>query len=163
MKVSIYIETDGGGMNRRYRTYAAIVEFILKNGDPVTRELRGTEAATGNRIMLVALVNALKLLNKPCVADIYMDSCPYVSENIKQKRMLEWASNDWRTTKGEETANRAEWEAMIKLLKMHRLSFPSPGKHSYSDRLQYDIRKLKECDMQCHQEQIDETKEDYSA
>lgn len=153
--VNIYIETDGGGAKKRYRTYAAIVEFITKNGEPVTRAACGTEKATGNRIMLLALAAALGILKKPCEVTVYMD-CPYVTENIRRGRMYEWQENGWKTIRGEPTANREEWEEITRLIKRHQLAFAAVNTHSYRDRLQYDIRKIKEQDLEWQQQKLEQ-------
>lgn len=153
-KVNIYIETDGGGKKMRYRTYAVIVEFITKSGDPMTREASGTEKATGNRIMLLALAAALEILTKPCEATVYMD-CPYVTEGIRRGRMYEWQANGWKTIRGEPIANCGEWKKIIRLIKGHKLTFAAAKAHSYRDRLQYDIRKLKEQGLEWQQQKLD--------
>ncbi len=92
--------------------------------------------------MLIALNSALCILTKPCEVTVYMD-CPYVTETIRKGRVYEWISNGWKTIKGEPIANREEWEKIVRLTERHELVFAAVKKHSYSDRLQYDIRKLK--------------------
>lgn len=141
-KVNVYIATDKSGVKNQHRAYVSIVEFITKSGEPLTREAYGVEKATGNRIMLIALNSALCILTKPCEVTVYMD-CPYVTETIRQGRVYEWISNGWKTIKGEPIANREEWEKIVRLTERHELVFAAVKKHSYSDRLQYDIRKLK--------------------
>lgn len=154
-KVNVYIETDGGGVKKQYRTYAAIVEFITKGGEPMTREVCGTENATGNSIMLLALAAALNILTKPCEVTIYMD-CPYVTESIRRGRMYEWLSNGWKTIRGEPVANCEEWKRIIKLIKRHELAFAAVKAHSYKARMQYDIRKIKEQGMDWQQEKLNQ-------
>ncbi len=142
LKVNVYIATDKSGVKNQHRAYASIVEFITKSGEPLTREAYGVEKATGNRIMLIALNSALCILTKPCEVTVYMN-CPYVTETIRKGRVYEWISNGWKTIKGEPIANREEWEKIVRLTERHELVFVAVKKHSYSDRLQYDIRKLK--------------------
>lgn len=152
-KVNIYIETDGGGVKKQYRTYAAIVEFITKDSKIMTREVCGTENATGNRIMLLALAAALNILTKPCEVTVYMD-CQYVTESIRRGRMQEWLSNGWKTIRGEPIANCEEWKKIIKLIKRHQIAFAAVKTHSYKDRLQYDIKKLKKQEIDWQQQEI---------
>lgn len=141
-KVNVYIATDKSGVKSQHRAYASIVEFITRSGEPLTREAYGVEKATGNRIMLVALITALCILTKPCEVTVYMD-CPYVTETIRKGRVYEWLSNGWKTIRGEPIANREEWEKIVRLIERHELAFAAAKKHAYTDRLQYDIKKLK--------------------
>lgn len=152
-KVNIYIETDGGGQKKQFRTYAAIVEYISQKGVPMTREAHGTEKATGNRISLLALIAALRILTKPCQATVYMDS-PYVVENIRQGRMYEWLAGGWKTIRGEPIKNCEEWEEIIRLIKRHELIFAAVKKHSYSSVMQNDIRKYKNQGIEYAQQEI---------
>lgn len=153
LKVNIYIETDGGDAKRRYRTYAAIVEFITKRNETVTREACGTENATLNRIMLLALTVSLRILNKPCKVTVYMD-CPYVTENIRQGRVYEWLACGWRTVRGEPVANREEWEKVIRLAERHELAFVTKKEHPYSGVLQDEIRRMKNGGMEYRQQTV---------
>ncbi len=153
LKVSIYIETDGSDAKKRYRTYAAIVEFITRRNETITREACGTENATLNRIMLTALVASLRILNKPCEITVHMD-CPYVTETIRQGRMYEWLACGWKTTRNEPVANREEWEKVIKLTEKHELVFATAREHSYSGVLRNEIRRLKDRGMEYSQQKI---------
>lgn len=153
LKVSIYIETDGNDAKKRYRTYAAIVEFVTKHNETITRGACGTENATLNRIMLLALTASLRILNKPCEVTVFMD-CPYVTETIRQGRMYEWLAGGWLTMRGEPVANREEWEKVTKLVKRHELIFAPVREHSYSGVLRNEIRKLKNQGMEYRQQAI---------
>lgn len=152
-KVNIYIETDSGGAKNQYRTYAAIIEFLTKSGEPVTRDVHGTEKATGNRIMLIALSASLGILTKPCEVTVYMD-CPYVTETIRLGRIYEWIAGGWKTIRGEPIKNREEWEKIVRLIEVHKLAFAAVNKHSYSDCLQYDIKRIKGQGMDWQQQEI---------
>lgn len=140
-KVNIYIETDAAGVRRQYRGYGVIVEFVRKNGEPETRDAYGTEEATGNQIMLMALIDSLKILKKPCAITIYMDN-KYVSENIRQGRIYEWFANGWKTVRNEPIANVEEWRELMGLIEGHDITFAYASKHAYKERLQYAINKM---------------------
>ncbi|MBE5877082.1 MAG: hypothetical protein E7290_09395 [Lachnospiraceae bacterium] len=141
--VNIYIETDTAEARRQYRGYGVIVEFLLKNGEPVTRDAYGLADATGNQIMLMALIDALKILTKPCNVIIYMDN-RYVSENIRLGHIYEWFANGWKTLRNEPIANAEEWRELMGLIEGHELAFAPTKEHSYKECLQYAIRKLKD-------------------
>lgn len=140
-KVNIYIGTDGKDQKARHRVFAAIVEFISKKGEPVTREASGKERATYNGIVLIAFAASLRILNKSCEVTVYAD-CPYLSGSIQSGRADEWARHGWKTIRGEPVANCLEWEKAHRLMKGHKIIF-APGKgHSYTEVLQYKVNKL---------------------
>lgn len=153
-KVNIYIETDAPGVKKQYRTYGVIVEFLLKNGQPETRDTYGTEEATANHIMLLALIDALEILTKPCDITIYMEN-KYVSESIRQGRQYEWLANGWKTVRNEPIANAEEWRRLIELLEGHEVTFAYAQTHSYKERLQYDIKKIRDQGTEWRQQRLD--------
>ena len=152
-KVNIYIETDTGGLRKQYRGYGAIVEFVLKNGDPETREAYGLEEATGNQIVMLALIEALKILTKPCSITVYVDN-KYLSENILRGRVYEWASNGWKTVRNEPIANMNEWKELISLLKGHEVKFANSKEHSYRKVMQSEIKKIKDQGIRWKQQRL---------
>lgn len=152
-KVNIYIETDGNDKRNRYRTYMAIVEFTTQKGRTETRDVHGTEKTTGNGINLIALNAALGILTKPCEATVYMD-CPYVTENIRYKEIYKWYYNGWKTIQDKPIANHEEWEKVIRFMERHELALAAVNTHSYKNRMQYDIKKLKGQGMDWQQQEI---------
>jgi ribonuclease HI len=93
-KVTIY--TDGacrgnpgpGGWGAVLMSGKHIKE--LKGGDPAT---------TNNRMELMAAIQALEALNKPCTVELHTDS-KYVQQGIKEWLQL-WKARGWKTmTKG---------------------------------------------------------------
>ncbi len=152
-KVNIYIETDGQDKRKRYRTFAAIVEFTTRHNKPVIRKTHGTENTTGNGIMLYALAASLRILTKPCEIKIYMD-CDYVSDNICSGRVYEWFSNGWKTLRGEPVRNREEWREVMGLLKGHDPVFTKEN-HEYKTELHNDIQDIKNRGMEYRQQTME--------
>ena len=72
---------------------------ILMSGKHV-KELKGGEpATTNNRMELMAAIQALEALNKPCTVELHTDS-KYVQQGISEWLAL-WKARGWRTmTKG---------------------------------------------------------------
>lgn len=153
-KVDIYIETDGRDKKERYRTYAAIVEFMTKSNETVTRQTHGMERASWEKIMLSAIISALNILTKPCKVTVHMAECRYVTETICQGRMYEWLANGWKTIRSEPIKYRGEWEEIIRLMKKHKITFAINNTHSYSNVMQGDIKKLKGQGMDWQQQEI---------
>ncbi|NBB14292.1 ribonuclease HI [Caulobacter sp. SLTY] len=72
---------------------------ILMSGKHV-KELKGGEpATTNNRMELMAAIQALEALTKPCTVELHTDS-KYVQQGISEWLAL-WKARGWRTmTKG---------------------------------------------------------------
>ena len=157
-KVNIYIETDLTGVKKQYRGYGAVVEFILHNGEPETREAYGLLEATGNQIMLIALNEALKHLGKPCEITVYMDN-KYVSENIRNGKMYEWRDNNWKTVRNEPIANMKEWQELIGLIGKHRVTFMSVKHHPYTNYIQNELKTMKNNGERWEQQRLSEEKD----
>lgn len=91
MEVSIYINAyHRGHLSKGKGTYGAVLEYILKNGDPYTIELFDkVQPATRNKAPLIACISALKRLTKSCNIKIYINS-HYITETINQGWYLSW-------------------------------------------------------------------------
>lgn len=152
-EVNIYIETDSNGVRKMYRGYGAIVEFILKDGSPETRDIYGCQEATGNQINLIALNDALQILTKPCDVTIYMNN-QYVSGSISTGRAEGWKNNGWQTIKGEYIANKEEWQQVMKLVNRHNIRFAKKDRHEYQKLLQSNIKNIRDKGIEWQQQRL---------
>ena len=142
-RVNIYIESNVKGFRRQSGWYGAVIEFIRRNGEPETRDIFEKMEATGNNIMLTALLESLKILNKECDVTVFMDS-DYVRKNIEQGTIRQWKMNGWKTAKNEPVANMQEWQQMEEQLQKHKLSFSYAKENKYRQWIQNEIRIRKD-------------------
>lgn len=94
---------------------------LLKYGAH-TKEIFGGEVnTTNNRMELLAVIEALKMLKRPCVVVVHTDS-QYV-----QKGMNEWIENwkrrNWRTANKKPVKNADLWQELDALAQQHQLSW----------------------------------------
>lgn len=95
---------------------------ILMAGGAV-KELCGGEASTtNNRMELLAVINGLKALNRPCEVDVYSDSA-YVVNAFQQNWIVNWQRNGWRNSAKAEVANVDLWKELLALTKTHKVNF----------------------------------------
>jgi ribonuclease HI len=72
---------------------------VLMSGKHVKELKGGDPATTNNRMELMAAIQALEALNKPCTVELHTDS-KYVQQGIKEWLQL-WKARGWKTmTKG---------------------------------------------------------------
>ncbi|KYP82077.1 ribonuclease HI [Ferroacidibacillus organovorans] len=109
---------------------------ILVNGAK-ERELSGGEAETTNqRMEILAAVEGLKALKKPCEVALHSDSA-YLINCINEKWYVKWRKNGWVNSKKEAVKNRDLWEQLLPLLDVHHVTFVKVKGHSghaYNER-----------------------------
>lgn len=91
---------------------------LLRHGSH-ERELSGGESdTTNNRMELLAVINGLEALRKPCTVAVTTDS-QYVMKGV-QEWMSRWIAKGWRTAGGDPVKNRDLWERMNAALNGHQ-------------------------------------------
>lgn len=88
----------------------------------ITKELSGGEKhTTNNRMELMAVIESLRSLTRPCSVVVTTDS-QYVV-----KGMTEWISGwqrrGWQNSKKEPVVNRDLWEALLQAAKPHVITW----------------------------------------
>jgi ribonuclease HI len=94
---------------------------ILKYGDQ-TKEISGCDPeTTNNRMEMMAVIQGLRSLKRPCTVRVVTDS------NYLVKGMTEWVPkwvrNNWINSKKEPVLNRDLWEKLLELCNVHRIEW----------------------------------------
>ena len=93
------------------------------------RELSGGETpTTNNRMELMAAIEALKALKKPCHVQLYTDS-NYVRDGIT-KWIHGWRRNGWKTSDRKPVKNAELWQALVNACAPHRIDWHWVKGHS---------------------------------
>ena len=86
------------------------------------RELSGGESpTTNNRMELMAAIEALRALKRPCHVQLYTDSV-YVRDGIT-KWIHGWRRNGWRTADKKPVKNAELWQALLEATAPHRIDW----------------------------------------
>jgi len=86
------------------------------------REISGGEAlTTNNRMELMAAIEALKALKKPCRVQLWTDS-NYVRDGIT-KWIHAWRRNGWKTSDKKPVKNAELWQALLDACAPHRIEW----------------------------------------
>ena len=118
-RVNIYITTSIRGPARKNGGYGYVIEFIKKDGSPITRSGVGYEIkATENKLVLMALKAALKRLTKSCSALVFT-KCEYILSSYKNEWISEWKKNDWTNARGVKLSNWELWRDISELSTLH--------------------------------------------
>ena len=93
------------------------------------RELSGGESpSTNNRMELMAAIEALNALKKPCRVSLTTDS-NYVRDGIT-KWIHGWRRNGWKTSDRKPVKNAELWQALLDACSPHRVDWHWVKGHS---------------------------------
>ncbi len=86
------------------------------------KELSGGEAeTTNNRMEMMAAIEGLKALTRPCTVHLHTDS-KYVMDGIT-KWIHGWQRNGWRTADKKPVKNADLWQALLAAAAPHRVDW----------------------------------------
>ncbi|MFA5490347.1 MAG: ribonuclease HI, partial [Candidimonas sp.] len=94
---------------------------LLRQGPHEKTVFGGEPDTTNNRMEIMSVIQALKLLKRPCKVIVHTDS-QYV-----QKGMSEWLDNwkrrGWRTADKKPVKNADLWQELDRLVQQHDVSW----------------------------------------
>lgn len=86
------------------------------------KELSGGEShTTNNRMELMAAIQALNALTRPCHVILTTDS-NYVKDGIT-KWVFGWQKNGWRTADKKPVKNADLWQALLEAVRTHKIDW----------------------------------------
>lgn len=94
---------------------------ILTYGEQEKSVFGGEPATTNNRMELKAAVEALTILKKKCLVDLYTDS-QYL-KNGMTTWIHNWRRNGWKNAEKKPIKNQDLWQLLDKLSQEHEVSW----------------------------------------
>jgi ribonuclease HI len=95
---------------------------VLRSEGGSERELSGGESpSTNNRMELMAAIEALKALKRPCRVSLTTDSV-YLRDGIT-RWIHGWRKNGWRTADRKPVKNAELWQALLDAAERHRIEW----------------------------------------
>ncbi len=102
---------------------------VLMRWNGHERELSGAEAqTTNNRMELLAAIEALEALKRPCTVILTTDS-QYVRKGITE-RMMNWKRNGWKTASRKPVKNADLWQRLDQAVARHQVRWDWVKGHS---------------------------------
>ena len=102
---------------------------ILMLGENRKEISGGSENTTNNIMELTAVIEALKILKRPCKVNVYSDSA-YVVNAFLQKWIYGWMKKGWKTPGGDPVKNKELWQELYGLTKIHEVTFNKVKGHA---------------------------------
>lgn len=120
-KVTIYTTTSTKKLKAEIGYYAAIVEYITRDG-PVSRPVVGFEKnTTYNRLVLQAIISGLCALNQPCEVTIHTDSA-FVRSQINREMPEKWRRSEWIKSDGDGVKYTDLWQQYLEAKGEHKIT-----------------------------------------
>lgn len=118
-KVIIY--TDGACLgNPGPGGWAAILTL---SGTAIRKELcGGFRKTTNNRMEILAAVEGLRALKKPCEVELYTDS-RYLCDAVRKNWLANWQKNSWLKSDKKPVRNPDLWKKLLTHMGAHQIRF----------------------------------------
>ena len=94
---------------------------VLQYGDSRKELSGGFRKTTNNRMELLAVIEGLHALNRPCEVTVFSDS-RYIVDAVNKGWAERWQASGWKRNKRERALNPDLWEKLLKLLNTHEVS-----------------------------------------
>ena len=108
---------------------------ILKYGQEI-REISGYEVeTTNNRMEMMAVIEALRQLKRPCEVTVITDS-QYVVKGMTEW-IQGWVKRNWLTSQKKPVLNKSLWKELLRLCKKHKIEWQwvkGHNGHPYNER-----------------------------
>ena len=101
---------------------------VIRAGAHAKEVSGGEPATTNNRMELMAAIEALRALTRPCRVDLYTDS-NYVRDGIT-KWIHGWRRNGWKTSDRKPVKNAELWQALVDAAARHEVEWHWVKGHS---------------------------------
>jgi len=123
-KPTVKIYTDGACANNPGAGgYGVILMYEDEKGILHKKEIsKGFKITTNNRMELLAVIDALSSLKKPCNIKLYSDS-KYVIDAINQKWLDGWILKNWKLNTKNPVKNIDLWKKFLEAKKDHEIEF----------------------------------------
>ena len=114
MRVIIYIKVECHG---NPAGHAEMIIYLTYKSN-VSKVKIVKEDVTKNAMCIIAVIEALKRLLKPCDVQIYLDS-DYVINAMTH--MHKWKANGWKRAGMREVKNKVLWQQLDMLAQIHKV------------------------------------------
>ena len=113
----ITMHTDGAcSGNPGPGGYGTVMQF----GERRNELSGGFRKTTNNRMELLAVIEGLQSLKRPCEVTVFSDS-KYIVDAVNQGWARRWQANGWKRNRTEKALNPDLWARLLKLLDAHKV------------------------------------------
>ncbi len=140
--VDLYIAASGGAKQSK-GIGGYVVEVARIEGEPVTRAgFIGEENTSAQRLTLLSLREALRILVKPCKITLHIPD-PFVRSAFKRKQVYIWGIMNGKKDDGTMVKNADLWLEVYRLIWKHAILVDDAGTHSYTGWIKSEAERVK--------------------
>ena len=122
----VILHTDGGC---RKNPGLGAWGYHLQKGQHKKQGKQAYKLTTNNRMELMAVIEGLSALNKPCNVQVYSDS-KYVIDGLAKGWAKNWQKKGWIKSDKKPVVNIDLWQRLLKLATTHQLQLHWVKGHS---------------------------------
>lgn len=134
MKVTIFTDTSIKSPHIKDGQYAAVVECITDHQTAVRYVQGSEEDSTRNRLELLAIIEGLRILTKPCTVEV-VTSCGFIANNARPDNVEIWQRSEWKRARGKHIKNIDLWQQYLEEKEPHKIGFTFSAFNVYEDKL----------------------------
>lgn len=140
-RVNIYVESSRKGPSKGPGAYCYIVEYLLKDGSPLTLEgMERFDSTYENVLALKGIIAAVKRLKKPCCIRVFTP-CEHVWVTTNNAWHVQWQKNGWMKSNGKYPNNLELWQELVEVMLPHAATYTKED-HSYRKLMQDKLKRL---------------------
>ena len=94
---------------------------VMQYGENRKELSGGFRKTTNNRMELLAVIEGLQLLKRPCEVTVFSDS-KYIVDAVNKGWAERWQGNGWKRNKKERALNPDLWAKLLELLGTHTVN-----------------------------------------
>lgn len=138
-RVNIYAECYTATFRKSRRAIGYVMELVNIEGETVcTTEGWSIEETTWNEGILMAFIEALSRMTRPCELHLYTQN--KVVLDLIENNLHTWARNGYTNTRGDRIKNAQLWESFAKGSAGHEI-LPEDGMHPYYHWMQDKLKR----------------------
>lgn len=119
MSDKVIIYTDGAcSGNPGPGGYGAVMHF----GEHRKELSGGFRKTTNNRMELLAVIEGLRTLKRPCAVTVFSDS-KYIVDAVNKGWARRWQANGWKRNRNDRALNPDLWARLLNLIDAHDVCF----------------------------------------
>ena len=102
--------------------YWGFLWFIDRQGNKRMKDFEIVDPGSKQANTLKALIEALNILQAPCMLTIYTDM-DYLISAYQNNWIQKWKENGWQKSNGNELKNKELWQRIAELVSDHSVKF----------------------------------------
>lgn len=138
MRVEICIES---GITSAVKPKDGYVGFIMRQNGQEKVVIGTVKASNDKYSNLLCLKNALTRILPQCDEILIHTSSDYIYFNLISTNLLQWESNSWKTSKGEDIRYKEDWKTVADCLKGKKMTIKLHENYKGKDYLKRAIRE----------------------